>query len=252
MIRFMKEKYTPVLLSSKGKALVVLGSAALLAAGIYGVTKVDHQRCDLPCLRAFILIRLVLFLCCRRLFLFFLFGGTHALYVTFTRRVFGHTSIYFVQWWTHGLDHRNSKTTSCMQTKKGGAIAFPTGTRSETVSLRELMRYCATVQTQTIGRHYKTGCCVRDCCVVGLNEACWHDGTCGRRRVSAPLIFLILCLLIHDQQTPRRLRGSTCSILRRTTTTLEIVSQSPVLPTKRRLVRFTAMTSNLLHAFAGC
>ncbi|CAM9170392.1 unnamed protein product, partial [Ectocarpus sp. 8 AP-2014] len=37
--RFMKEKYAPSLLSVKGKALVLLGSAGLLAAGIYGVTQ---------------------------------------------------------------------------------------------------------------------------------------------------------------------------------------------------------------------
>lgn len=36
----MKEKYTPFLLSGTGKALVLLGSAGLLAAGIYGVTEV--------------------------------------------------------------------------------------------------------------------------------------------------------------------------------------------------------------------
>lgn len=38
--RFMKETYTPFLLSTKGKALVLLGSAALFAAGVYGVTQV--------------------------------------------------------------------------------------------------------------------------------------------------------------------------------------------------------------------
>ncbi|CBJ26537.1 conserved unknown protein [Ectocarpus siliculosus] len=37
--RFMKEKYSPFVLSAKGKALVLLGSAGLLAAGIYGVTQ---------------------------------------------------------------------------------------------------------------------------------------------------------------------------------------------------------------------
>ncbi|CAN0269125.1 unnamed protein product, partial [Ascophyllum nodosum] len=37
--RFMKEKYTPFLLSVPGKIVVLLGSAALLAAGIYGVTQ---------------------------------------------------------------------------------------------------------------------------------------------------------------------------------------------------------------------
>ncbi|CAN0008284.1 unnamed protein product [Ectocarpus sp. 12 AP-2014] len=39
MGRFMKEKYSPFVLSAKGKALVLLGSAGLLAAGIYGVTQ---------------------------------------------------------------------------------------------------------------------------------------------------------------------------------------------------------------------
>lgn len=38
--RFMKEKYAPSLLSVKGKVVVLLGSAALLIAGIYGVTQV--------------------------------------------------------------------------------------------------------------------------------------------------------------------------------------------------------------------
>ncbi|CAM9391119.1 unnamed protein product [Ectocarpus sp. 12 AP-2014] len=37
--RFMKEKYSPFVLSATGKALVLLGSAGLLAAGIYGVTQ---------------------------------------------------------------------------------------------------------------------------------------------------------------------------------------------------------------------
>ncbi|CAM9260832.1 unnamed protein product [Ectocarpus sp. 13 AM-2016] len=37
--RFMKEKYSPFVLSAKGKAVVLLGSAGLLAAGIYGVTQ---------------------------------------------------------------------------------------------------------------------------------------------------------------------------------------------------------------------
>lgn len=33
----MKEKYTPFILSAKGKAVVLLGTLALLAAGIIGV-----------------------------------------------------------------------------------------------------------------------------------------------------------------------------------------------------------------------
>ncbi len=37
----MKDKYTPLLLSTAGKALVLLGSASLLAAGIYGVVNVS-------------------------------------------------------------------------------------------------------------------------------------------------------------------------------------------------------------------
>lgn len=37
--RFMKEKYTPFILSKTGKALALLGTAAILAAGIYGVTQ---------------------------------------------------------------------------------------------------------------------------------------------------------------------------------------------------------------------
>lgn len=40
--RFMKEKYTPFLLSTRGKVLVLLGTAALLAAGMYGVTQVGR------------------------------------------------------------------------------------------------------------------------------------------------------------------------------------------------------------------
>ncbi|CAN0203161.1 unnamed protein product [Ascophyllum nodosum] len=36
---FMKDKYAPFLLSAKGKTLVFLGTAGLLATGIYGVTK---------------------------------------------------------------------------------------------------------------------------------------------------------------------------------------------------------------------
>eukprot|EP00752_Nemacystus_decipiens_P004731 g4312.t1 len=37
--KFIRDKYSPLLLSSKGKALVLLGATALLAAGIYGATK---------------------------------------------------------------------------------------------------------------------------------------------------------------------------------------------------------------------
>ncbi|CAM9899558.1 unnamed protein product, partial [Ectocarpus sp. 12 AP-2014] len=37
--RFMKDKYSPFLLSAKGKVLVLLGSVGLLVAGIYGVTQ---------------------------------------------------------------------------------------------------------------------------------------------------------------------------------------------------------------------
>eukprot|EP00903_Cladosiphon_okamuranus_P015713 g14505.t1 len=37
--RFMKDKYAPQLLSGKGKAVVLLGAAALLAAGIWGVNE---------------------------------------------------------------------------------------------------------------------------------------------------------------------------------------------------------------------
>lgn len=38
----MKEKYTPFLLSTRGKVLALLGTVALLAAGIYGVTQVGR------------------------------------------------------------------------------------------------------------------------------------------------------------------------------------------------------------------
>lgn len=41
--RFMKEKYTPFILSTKGKALALFGTAAILAAGIYGVTQVRNM-----------------------------------------------------------------------------------------------------------------------------------------------------------------------------------------------------------------
>ncbi|CAM9850692.1 unnamed protein product, partial [Ectocarpus sp. 12 AP-2014] len=37
--RLMKDKYAPFVLSAKGKALVLLASAGLLAAGVYGVTQ---------------------------------------------------------------------------------------------------------------------------------------------------------------------------------------------------------------------
>lgn len=39
-IRFMKDKYSPRLLSAPGKLLVLFASALLLTAGIYGVTQV--------------------------------------------------------------------------------------------------------------------------------------------------------------------------------------------------------------------
>lgn len=42
IVRFMKEKYTPFILSKTGKALALLGTAAILAAGIYGVTQVRN------------------------------------------------------------------------------------------------------------------------------------------------------------------------------------------------------------------
>lgn len=35
----MEDKYTPALLSTKGKAVVLIASAALLSAGVYGVTR---------------------------------------------------------------------------------------------------------------------------------------------------------------------------------------------------------------------
>lgn len=40
----MKERYTPAILSIPGKITVLLGTAALLAAGIYGVTQVKRGR----------------------------------------------------------------------------------------------------------------------------------------------------------------------------------------------------------------
>ena len=42
--RFMKEKYTPVILSIPGKIAILLGTVALFAAGIYGVTQVKRGR----------------------------------------------------------------------------------------------------------------------------------------------------------------------------------------------------------------
>ena len=42
--RFMKEQYTPFILSTKGKALVLVGSACIFAAGVYGVTQVGFCR----------------------------------------------------------------------------------------------------------------------------------------------------------------------------------------------------------------
>lgn len=41
--RWMKEIYAPVLLSTKGKAVVLLAALALLVAGIYGVTQVSSE-----------------------------------------------------------------------------------------------------------------------------------------------------------------------------------------------------------------
>lgn len=42
--RFLKEQYTPFILSTKGKAVVLVGSACILAAGVYGVTQVGFYR----------------------------------------------------------------------------------------------------------------------------------------------------------------------------------------------------------------
>ena len=39
----MKDKYSPLLLSTTVKALVLLGTAGLLAAGIYGVVNVSER-----------------------------------------------------------------------------------------------------------------------------------------------------------------------------------------------------------------
>ncbi|CAM9472608.1 unnamed protein product [Ascophyllum nodosum] len=41
--RFLKERYTPFILSIPGKTIVLLGTAALLAAGIYGVTQATED-----------------------------------------------------------------------------------------------------------------------------------------------------------------------------------------------------------------
>ncbi|CAM9472819.1 unnamed protein product [Ascophyllum nodosum] len=41
--RFLKEKYTPFILSIPGKTIILLGTAALLAAGIYGVTQATED-----------------------------------------------------------------------------------------------------------------------------------------------------------------------------------------------------------------
>lgn len=40
----MKEKYTPLLLSTGGKVAVLLATASLLAAGIYGSSKVKRPK----------------------------------------------------------------------------------------------------------------------------------------------------------------------------------------------------------------
>lgn len=41
-IRFMKNRYAPFLLSAPAKVFVLLGAAALFAAGIYGATQVSE------------------------------------------------------------------------------------------------------------------------------------------------------------------------------------------------------------------
>lgn len=41
--RFMKDKYTPAILSIPGKITILLGTVALLASGIYGVTQVRNM-----------------------------------------------------------------------------------------------------------------------------------------------------------------------------------------------------------------
>lgn len=38
----MRDKYAPSILSAKGKTIVLLSAAGLLAAGIYGATKVGR------------------------------------------------------------------------------------------------------------------------------------------------------------------------------------------------------------------
>lgn len=43
-IRFMKDTYAPLLLSTKAKIAVLLSALALLAAGIYGATQVRESR----------------------------------------------------------------------------------------------------------------------------------------------------------------------------------------------------------------
>ena len=37
--RFMKERYTPLVISREGKTLVLLGSLGIFVAGVYGVTQ---------------------------------------------------------------------------------------------------------------------------------------------------------------------------------------------------------------------
>ena len=39
----MKETYTPFILSGKGRALVLMGTATLFAAGVYGATQVENR-----------------------------------------------------------------------------------------------------------------------------------------------------------------------------------------------------------------
>lgn len=47
--RFMKDRYSPLLLSAKGKAFVLIGAALLLAAGIWGVNEVIHFGEEIGC-----------------------------------------------------------------------------------------------------------------------------------------------------------------------------------------------------------
>lgn len=42
-LRFMKDTYTPFILSAAGKLVVLLGTAAILSAGIWGATQVRAQ-----------------------------------------------------------------------------------------------------------------------------------------------------------------------------------------------------------------